>query len=192
MIQRLMTNSTSYFSFLNSIPPPIKSFLKRALVLFVVWKLLYHLLLYPSEFPNKQLTTLTAYSTGVLYHVFIKEETVDFKEAVTKGTKVTVVYVKSKRVLAIADGCNGLELYILYVGFLLCIPTTTKRLAIFAMAGVFGIYVLNTFRCLGLVVLFLHNYSFADFAHHYLFKMIIYAIIFYTWVKYSKKYFSYG
>jgi exosortase/archaeosortase family protein len=185
-------NRFSQISIFSNAPLPVKAFLKKALLIFIIWKLLYHLLLFPIRVPDKQLTDLTAYSTMKLYNTFLKNDVVSFKEETRKGTKISSVSIAGRKVINIADGCNGLELYVLYVGFLLCIPTTYRRLVVFTLVGTISIYVANSFRCFGLAWLFLNNYSFADFAHHYVFKMIIYAMIFFAWVKYSEKYFSYA
>ena len=175
----------------GNIPLPVQSFLKKALLIFIIWKLLYHLLLLPVRIPDQQLTNLTAATTGFLYNAVFNSH-INFREEFNYGYKMRVIYIEKRRVIGIADGCNGLELYVLYLGFLLCIPTTTKRLVAYAVLGIAGIYITNSLRCFGLAWLFLHNYSIANFAHHYLFKMIIYALIFFTWVRYSNKYLSNG
>jgi exosortase/archaeosortase family protein len=176
---------------LSEMPVQIRQFLTKALIIFICWKLLYHLVLFPLRTPDSQITNLTAWSTAVLYrnvlgvqNVYYKSDTSDpnfFKAA---------LYIDGRRGIGIADPCNGLELFVLYIGFILCIPTTIKRQVAYIVGGIAGIYVLNSFRCLGLAWLNLHDYRIADFAHHYLFKMIIYAIIFYAWILYSKKYFK--
>ncbi len=171
-----------------SVPEEIKDFLKRALILFVCWKLLFHLILFPTRFPDKQLTYATANSTTFLYKKLMNEPRVVFKEVNRSGVVSNVIYINRKRAIGIADSCNGLELYVLYIGFLFCFPIDIKRKILFTIAGIAGIFILNAFRCFGLAWLFLNNYSIANFAHHYLFKMVIYAAIFYTWALYCQKY----
>jgi exosortase/archaeosortase family protein len=149
---------------------------------------LYHVILFPLRFPDKQLTILTAQSAGFIYKHLSNENSVFDREEIKKGYSISVLYIDNRRAIGIADGCNGLELYVLYIGFLLCIPTSAKKQVLFILTGVAGIFILNAFRCFGLAWLFLNNYAIANFAHHYLFKMIIYGCVFYTWDLYAKKY----
>jgi len=171
----------------ENVPVHVRAFLMRALIIFVLWKLIYHLLLFPIHFPDQQLTQLTAKSTGILYSFFIKDPLVVNREEVKNGTGKSVIFIQGRRAIGIADGCNGLELYVLYIGFLFCLPSTAKRRVLFCLGGIIVIFILNNFRCFGLAWLYLNDYPIANFAHHYLFKMIIYGVIFYGWVLYSKK-----
>jgi exosortase/archaeosortase family protein len=57
----------------------------------------------------------------------------------------------------------------------------------YAVGGVAIIYVCNILRCTGLAIMWYHHSSLADFAHHYAFKLIIYAVAFLLWAMYSKK-----
>ena len=168
-------------------PAPVRLFLSRALIIFVVWKLLYHLFLYPIGFPDKLLTNLTGVSTSFLYRNLMNEPVIFFRDELRSGVKMAVVYIQNKRVIGVADGCNGLELYVLFIAFLFCIPTNIKRQIAFTLIGTAVIFISNGFRCFALAWLFLHNYSWANFAHHYLFKMVIYSMIFYMWIVYVKK-----
>ena len=155
-----------------------------------MWKLAYHLLLFPIRFPDKALTGLTAQSTAFVYGI-ASGANVEVKEGPkVRNTFFTTLYINDRKAIGIADSCNGLELYVLYIGFLLCIPEKPSRKLLFITVGVLGIFVLNAFRCAGIAWLNLHYVSLVDFAHHYFFKMIIYALIFYTWVSFSRKYFN--
>lgn len=171
----------------NTIPAEVKAFLKKALVIFIVWKLLYHLVLFPYRFPDKQLTEITAHSTAFTYRNIFDNPNVTF------GTRYVNVYssitlkIGGKKAIGIADGCNGLELFVLYVGFLACFTGNVKRMLMFLVVGLAVIFVLNILRCTFLAWLYLHKYSISDLAHHYIFKIIIYAVIFYIWILYLKK-----
>jgi exosortase/archaeosortase family protein len=170
-----------YNSGLKSIPPDVVHFLKRAFLLFVGWKLLYHLVLFPGRILDRPLTSLTGNATVRMMRTFSAGQTISYDPI------PSVVYIDHTKAIGIGDSCNGLELLILYVGFLFCIPAKLKKQIIFSVAGIIGIIFLNCLRCYGLAWLFYENYSLADFAHHYIFKMIIYGIIFYAWVFFTKK-----
>lgn len=108
----------SIYNIWENVPVHVRAFLMRALIIFVLWKLIYHLLLFPIHFPDQQLTQLTAKSTGILYSFFIKDPLVVNREEVKNGTGKSVIFIQGRRAIGIADGCNGLELYVLYIGFL--------------------------------------------------------------------------
>lgn len=175
--------------FLKQIPKDVRLFLTKALILFIAWKLLYHLLLFPTRIPDKHLTRFTAEGSVFLYHNIMGIKLAQVKDMVSpEGAEFVGVYNADQKLVAIADSCNGLELIVLYVGFLCCFPGNWKRLLPYAILGTIGIVILNIFRCYGLTWMYLNDYHLADFFHKYIFKMAIYGLIFYTWVKYSKRY----
>jgi exosortase/archaeosortase family protein len=163
----------------KSLPPSVAYFLKKALIIFIAWKVLYHLVLVPLNFPDGPLTILTGRGTEWLYST-LTNKTVYF-DALT-----SVLYLDGKKAVGLAHSCNGLELIVLYVGFLLCIPNSKVRVIAFALAGTLSIVTLNCFRCFALAWLYSRHYDVADFAHHYLFTTIVYALIFLGWTLYTK------
>jgi exosortase/archaeosortase family protein len=186
----MMKILTSTISGFKTLPVSIRSFLLKAIFIFIGWKLLYVFLLQPLRIPDAQLTDITAYSTQFVYTTFNNAPAVSIQQELKEKQNLSVIYINDKRGIGIADSCNGLELYVLYLGYLLCIPTNRKRFFSFAIIGVGGIFVLNILRCYGLCIMALSHSSYTNFAHHYLFKIIIYTAIFLIWVQYSKNYFE--
>jgi exosortase/archaeosortase family protein len=185
-----MIKRTLHAAIPKNMPADVERILLRALVIFVAWKLLYHLALYPARVPDRQLTEATARSTGWLYTHLISNTAASVRDvSLPEFTKSTLL-INNEAAIGIADGCNGLEIHILYVGFLLCIPASRTKMLSYIILGMTGIYILNVFRCFGLAWLYNNQYSIANFAHHYLFKMIIYLAVFLTWTSYSRKYFK--
>lgn len=160
------------------LPVNLRRFLVRATILFVFWELLYNLLLKPIGIPDTQLTHFVVIYTHKILTLFYSNVTYN-------GASI---YINGKLAIIIAAACNALELLVLYVGFLLCIPTNAKRFWAFTIGGIALVVVLNIMRCVALAVLFYNNHPIADFAHHYLFTTFIYGVIFFLWTRYSKKY----
>lgn len=174
----------------SSIPPALIKFLTKAIVLIVVWKLAYHLYLKPNRFPDKILTQITASSTVGFIQLFNPGNTVSWIENIPKNNfdfYTATVLINGRKVVGIADPCNALELYVLFIGFLICIPTTVKRLLLFSIGGIAVIFILNMLRCSAMIWVNINHNQIFDFAHHYLFKLIVYAAIFGGWVWYCKK-----
>ncbi len=176
----------------NEIPASVKQFAKRALILLGAWLLMYHTVLKPHRIPDKWLTDETAKVTTFFlnswYATGFSTQERPHLAANGDNTPWAVIMLDGKQTLGIADACNALELYVLYIGFIFCIPTGAKRTAIFALAGVAIIFFLNITRLYALTWLSLTHPSFFDFAHHYAFTFIVYGCIFGMWVLYSKKY----
>lgn len=159
------------------LPAKAKPFVIKGLILVIGWNLLYHLLLSPLGIPDAQLTAAVQYGTAKILSVF-------YSDVQQHGASI---FINGVQCINIAPQCNGLELIVLYIGFLLCIPSSVKKTLLFSSCGIAGIYILNVLRCSLLGWMYFENYSIADFAHHFAFKMVVYAAVFYGWVLYSRK-----
>jgi exosortase/archaeosortase family protein len=180
------------------IPPPVKLFLLKAVILFVTWKALYLFILQPNRYLDKPLTYVVSAGTvatlnGFGYsHAYVAASGIHPKgNPTSEGTvvwePVMNIWLHTDRVLSIADACNGLELMILYAGLIFCLPSSTLRKAAYILSGMLLIQVLNVIRCVGLVLLYLRRPQYLDFSHHYLFSFLVYAFIFWLWFLFSKE-----
>jgi exosortase/archaeosortase family protein len=97
-----------------------------------------------------------------------------------------VLILDKKKIIGVADICNGLELYVLYIGFLCAFPSSVIKKIVFILLGVFIIYFANVFRLVGLATMNLKQSNSIEMAHHYLFKMIVYTLIFVMWVLFAR------
>lgn len=179
---------------INTIPQPVRVAAKKAFLLFIVWKLVYLFLLLPTRVLDKPLTdAVGGQTTHFLNAVYGTEDFVSkptYSHTIIEGqlqvTQASLVFFKDKSILFVADPCNGLELIILYIGFILVMPARFKRKFGYMFFGVLLIYLLNVLRCAGLVMIHIYLKHYFVFAHHYLFKIIIYATIFILWTFFSK------
>lgn len=174
------------------VPVDIKIFAKRAFLLIVSWVVLYNAILRPMRVPDKWLTDITAKATtgvaNILYKTGFKCEATSKLQLEGSLRPGSDILYNNKPVLFIADGCNAFELYVLYLGFFLCLTTTMKRVLTFSLLGIIGIFILNVGRCFALAWSTLNYPSFVDFEHHYAFKLIVYGCVFWGWLTYAKKY----
>lgn len=160
------------------LPAEARKFIIKALIIFIAWKLLYNFILIPINIPDQQLTYIVGKGAAWFLSLF-------YGDAGFEG--MNFILINGHRTAKITPSCNGLELIVLFIGFLLCLPTTKKRFFLFVIAGIAGIIVLNILRCAGLAYMMLNHHSLTDFAHHYAFKIAVYAFVFYMWVLYAKK-----
>ena len=160
----------------------------------VVWKGLYLLLWSEKRTLDDPLTQIVAkHSVWVLNQItpgntFTAKPMIAVKnfEGEIQVSRVSRIDRKGKPIMNIADECNGLELFILYFGFLLAMPASIKRKIWFGLAGIFIIHAVNVIRCVGLGLLLMNWDTYFDIAHHYIFKIMVYSTIFILWIVFSK------
>jgi exosortase/archaeosortase family protein len=178
-----------------SFPPPVRTFALRALALFIIWKGLYLFLWQEPRTLDGPLTKIVGRQSARMLSVMRPSDTFRVRDRINKTylegvpvyTPQTVIYRDGKKLVGIADPCNGLELFILYIGFILAMPASIGRKLLFGIGGLLVIHVVNLLRCSGLGLVIISMDQYFDFAHHYLFKIFIYATIFGLWVLFSKK-----
>lgn len=89
---------------------------------------------------------------------------------------------KNLSVVRIGDACNGRNLIVLYLSFLLSIPIGEfENKMVFAIIGVVFIFLMNILRIYGLFQVALIAPEFFQFLHKYLFQTFIYIDMFILW-----------
>ncbi len=179
----------------NKIPLPIRLFLGKAFLFFVVWQIVYSVFLYDSQFIDRILTNhVGEYSAKLLNNLgamsgfTAKNEKWDSIYAgETLKNEVSAIYHNNNKVLYIANACNGLTLMVLYIGFIVCMPSKFWRKVIYIILGVIILDSINILRCVGLIYLREYFQAYFQFAHHYLFKIMVYGATFAIWSFYSRK-----
>jgi len=130
----------------------------------VVWKIFYLSFLLPKRVLDEPLTRGIGFSTVAVLnlvagdHIYtgrLIADSADIDGVIFRGN-VVGIYRNSERTLTVADPCNGLELMVLYIGFLVCFPAPLKRKLIFGAAGCLLICILNVIRCSALVGIYIH------------------------------------
>jgi exosortase family protein XrtF len=178
----------------SPVPRAVALFFLKALILFVVWKVLYGAFLLPGRILDEPLTqsvgaattgALNLFSAGNAYTMRKVKDTIYVEGGIISGN-VAEVYRNGERTLRIADACNGLEMMVLYAGFLICFPAPLKRKGIFIAGGLILIYLLNVIRCAILIGIYIHYNSMLDVSHHFVFTFIVYLFIFLLWYFFTK------
>jgi exosortase/archaeosortase family protein len=169
---------------LKKIPQNVKVFFGRGLILLVAWKLLYLLLLEPLQFPDEPLTRLIVFSTTKTLSIF--------QPGVFFAGHEIFTY-NGRKIIGILNPCNGLEVMVLYSGFIIAMPTLVKsfkRKLLFILAGITGIIILNIIRCTTLSLIAFQYPQIFEFSHKYLFNLLVYSSMILAWSYYcnNKKY----
>lgn len=178
----------------QQIPTEVRGFLKRSLMLLIIWQLLYVLLLFPARVLDDSLTRFTGIATEKVLTFFYSDRSfrtehlliVSNEQADSKQIGTALVWMGAQPLIHIADACNGLNMYALFIGFLLAYPALTKLKVSFGFLGLVTLIAVNIARCAGLAVLQIHHPSFTVFAHHYIFNVLTYTTVFGLWYWFTK------
>ncbi len=179
---------------LQHFPKPIRVFIFKVILISLLWKCLYVFALYESKILDEPLTeyvgqnsawVLNKLSNSNLFNAKLLFTKSQFEGQILEGKSSHIFYGK-RLVMFIADPCNGLELLVLYLIFIIALPATLQRKLFFAVVGVIIIHCVNIVRCVGLVALLLHYDEYFNIAHHYIFKMVVYMSIFLCWFWFAK------
>lgn len=173
-------------------PQMVRSFLIKAVLLFLIWEVVYLLILLPDRIIDRPLSLFTAEST--VYFLNKSQSTQNFivfeyKEKIWKDLWMeydkTAIVLNGKKIIGIADSCNGLSLIVLFIGFIICFPKRLNKKIWFICLGTLLIIVINIIRCFLLAKIQIQFPEFLDFAHYYLFNITTYSIVFYLWYRFA-------
>ncbi len=156
----------------------IKKIVIRTIILFTTWIIVYYGFILPDGRINKNLTATVVAGTDFCLDVL------GYNAAVEDN----IVKIDGESVVLIADGCNGLELFALYAGFIIIFPGRLDMKLIFIPVGIFIIYIVNVLRETALAL----NYKFFresfEINHKYTYVLIVYIIVFLIWRFWLKRY----
>jgi exosortase family protein XrtF len=104
-----------------------------------------------------------------------------------KRKPTTQLIYNNKAILAVYEGCNGINTIIIFVAFIIAFGPLTRTTAWFLPMGIAIIHITNLFR-IGLLF-FVAEFmpQFMYFTHKYLFTAILYIVIFLLWIVWVKK-----
>ncbi|WP_445738102.1 hypothetical protein [Mariniflexile sp.] len=185
----------NFKSLKNDIPVPIRLFLGKALLFFILWKIVYGISLLSSNTVDNVLTNHVGTSSVWVLNNFTALSGFTAKEEIYQevlGNRTiehlsSAIYHNNYKVLNIAQACNGLELLVLYIGFIVCMPSKIVRKILYIVIGVVLLDIINIMRCVGLIYLREYFHAYFEVAHHYVFKIMIYTATFLIWVVFSRK-----
>lgn len=88
---------------------------------------------------------------------------------------------KEKVILNVFEGCNGLNVWIVFLAFILAFGGPAKRMAWFVPSGFLLIHLCNIGRILVLFFLSYNNSTYFYYFHKYVFTALIYLVVFLLW-----------
>ena len=161
---------------------PLMAFIVKAVVLYIIWFLSYDYLIAPEGTIDRWLNKVVGVQSSLVLNM------IGYESDTTPGINQTVVRINSTGMVGVGNPCNGLELFVLFTGFILCFPGNSRSKLWFIPLGIVIIHIVNVFRSTALALIQFHDPASLDFNHHYTFTVIVYAIIFVLWMYWVNKY----
>ena len=155
-------------------------FLIKAIGLYLLWYFIYDLWLKKvGTLDTWIIDSIVYFSVNILeffgYILFVDYHSIGLPDAYSN--------------VFVGNGCNGLELFALFTGFILIFKGSWKYKLWFIPLGIIIIHFLNVLRVIGLIFSGRVSVNFLEFNHKYTFTIIMYIITFIGWMIWVK-YFS--
>ncbi|MEJ1238130.1 exosortase family protein XrtF [Chryseolinea sp. T2] len=163
---------------------PTIIFLGKFLGIFLVASLLYGA--YVSSFepgPDSVTSIVARHSAGAL-NIF--GWTTNANDNLRKPT--TEISLNNRDILSIYEGCNGVNVMIIFVAFLLAFGPVNRRLWWYIPMGLVILHLCNLFRITALFWVSLNKPDFMYFLHKYFFTAALYVVTFALWVIWVRMY----
>ncbi len=173
------------------LPPETRRFMLRAIIGVVVWKAAYLLVLRPSDIPDgwmvRQLGSSTVWMLRMLgedgYSAQNTQQQLKPDDPVLET--VSVIHAGDGRaMLSIEPPCNGLDLMVLSVGFVLCYSGSWRRKMLFVPLCILSVCLMNVLRCGLLCLLWAGIPELFESMHKFVFNLLAYACVFGLWMAY--------
>tara|TARA_B110000046_G_scaffold71829_3_gene79696 strand:- start:176 stop:733 length:558 start_codon:yes stop_codon:yes gene_type:complete len=162
---------------------PVYRFLSKAVLIYLVWYLLYQQWLHPAGTFDlaviRNLETVSGFILELLGYTLIAESEI---------SSIRTIGIDGTHGLWIGDPCNGLTLFSLFAGFVLAYPGSWIKKLWFIPFGIITLHLINVLRIIGLAltVFYFPDPELLDFNHTYTFTMIVYGYVFFLWYLWSK------
>jgi exosortase family protein XrtF len=161
----------------------------RSVVRFVLLFLGSYLILSFLYAGYLQLSKGGAYAPDFITHLVAKQSSdmitgFGYKATVIPSTTAPIMelYVNSKYLARIIEGCNAISIIILFMAFIIAFYEKRKKTILFLLAGAVLIYAMNVLR---IVILAIALYEFPEqkeILHGVVFPGLIYGMVFLLWM----------
>jgi len=163
---------------------PTILFLVKFIGLYLIANLIYGLFVTAYEPQPDPVTNLVSAQSGIILTAF--GWPVETTPQTNKAT--TYIVYNQKPILAVYEGCNGLNVMIIFVSFLLAFGPYQKKLIWFTAIGVVLIHLANLGRLILLFWVSVYYEHYLYFTHKYIFTGGLFALVFVLWIVWIKKF----
>ena len=150
----------------------ITLFLVKALLLYLLWYVLYDLWLVKVGWLDQFLINSIIVSSEFLLNLF------DYAIFIYNQ----VIGIDGSHGVYIGTPCDGVDIMALFVGFIILFKGKWKDKVWFSILGVLIIHFVNILRVFALILLAFYHPDKLDFNHKYTFTILMYLLVFFGWV----------
>jgi len=163
---------------------PSLVFLGKFLAIYFIGNIIYGLYVESYGLRADDLTRTTTIQTSQVLNL-VGENT-----STTINPKAATVFLKngSRVVLNVFEGCNGINVIIIFVAFIIAFGGPTRTMIWFLPMGVAVIHLSNLLRLSLLYFTAQHYEQYFYFVHKYFFTAVLYLIIFALWAVWIIRY----
>ncbi len=122
-------------------------------------------------------TNLVTNQTSYILNLFGEQTSTQPKS----GAPTVMVVKESRTVISVFEGCNGINVMIVFLSFLFAYRGSFKSLVWFLPFGLFLIYLANLTRVVLLFYVAEYWQHYFYYVHKYLFTAVIYLVVFVLW-----------
>lgn len=157
---------------------PALKFLGLFLGVYGIGNLLYGFYI-EYNYPHvDQMTLLVSQQSSVLINWFSDVEIIS---TLSTSSPTTQLMENEMTVLRIYEGCNGINVMIVFIAFMMAFGGISKRGAIFMSAGIGMIHLANVIRIAQLFWVAKHHEAWFYYVHKYVFTAALYVIVLLLW-----------
>lgn len=160
----------------------IIGFLLKAILLYITWFVSYDFFIAPNGSLDSWLDHRLATDASSLLRL------VGYSSDTIPGIRQTLVRLNGVSMIGVGNPCNGLELFVLFAGFILCFSGNYLKKILFIVTGILLIHLINVLRTIALTLIQFKSPENLEFNHHYTFTIVVYLFIFYMWMIWVNKY----
>ena len=104
----------------------------------------------------------------------------------SEGEPTVLLKNNDKTVLRIFEGCNGLNVMVVFLAFVVAFGGKPKKELLFIVAGLFVLHLSNLVRIILLYYTAIHQPHFFYYFHKYFFTAILYLVVFVLWFQWTR------
>lgn len=163
---------------------PALLFLAKFLAVYFIGNIAYGLYIESYDaLPDPVTRVVAAQSTVILNVTGHQSEYAD-----VPGARKVGLSENGRVILNVFEGCNGINVMIVFVAFLIAFGGPLRRAVIFSLGGILIIHACNLLRIDLLFRLALNNSSHFYYYHKYVFTASLYLVVFGLWAFWVSRY----
>ena len=156
-----------------------------AILLYVLWYVLYEAWIHPSGLWDKYIINSLVDIANWMLRAF-GFTTFD----ASPGDPIRTAGIDGTTGVWIGDPCNGFSLFALFLIFMIAYPGPWKQKLWYIPLGLVLIHLVNAMRVAALAYILKVNWHYLEFNHNYTFTIIVYGFVFILWWIWATKFAS--